>query len=92
MVGREKKGKYNELVSQTQNEQLNIVHTYCDHYGSSHGAWKLRRQSYDTDGVSQWTLWLGDSYSVFSCTSPNIHTVLVSSSTVGYPVPSHSDS
>ena len=49
MVGRERKIQ----LSQTQNEQLNIVRTYCDHDGSSHGAWKLRRQSYDTDGVSQ---------------------------------------
>ena len=99
MVGREKemqwlveKGKCNVLVSQTQNERLNIVLTYCDHDGSSHGAWKLRRQSYDTDGVSQTTLWLRNCYGVFSCTSPNIYTALVSSSTVGYPVPSHSGS
>ena len=90
MVGRER--KYNVLVLQTQNEQLNIVRTYCHHYGSSHGAWKLGRQSYDTDRVGQTTLWLGDGYSVVSSTSPNIHTALVSPSTVGYPVPSHSGS
>ena len=86
------KGKCNVLVSQTKNEQLNIVRTYCDQYGPSHGAWKLGRQSYDTDGVGQATLWLKNCDSVFSCTSPNIHTALVSSSTVGYPVPSHSGS
>ena len=63
MVGTERemqwwveKEKCNVLVSQTQNEQLKIVRTYCDHDGSSHGAWKLGRQSYDTDGVSQATL------------------------------------
>ena len=99
MVGRERemqwwveKGKCNVLVLQTQNEQLNIVLTYCDHYGSSHGAWKLRRQSYDTDGVGETTLWLRNCDSVFSCTSSNIHTTLVSSSIVDYPVPSHSGS
>ena len=51
MVGREREMQCIGL--QTQNEQLNIVRTYCDRYGSSHGAWKLRRQSYDTDRVSQ---------------------------------------
>ena len=92
-MGQFGKGKVNAVLGlQTQNEQLSIVHTYCYHYGPSHGAWKLRRQSYDTDGVSQGTLWLGNCYSVVSCTSPNIHTALVSPSTVGYLVPSHSGS
>ena len=76
----------------TEEESVSVLLTYCHHYGPSHGAWKLGRQSYNTDGVTQATLWLGDCYSVFSCTSPNIHTALVSSSTVGYPVPSHSGS
>ena len=40
--------------------------TYCHHSGPSHGAWKTRRQSYDSDGVSQMTLWLCDCYSVVS--------------------------
>ena len=93
VVGEFGKGKGNTVLGlQTQNEQLSIVLTYCHHYGPSHRAWKLRRQSYDTDGVSQATLWLCDCYSVVSCTSPNIHTTLVSPSTVGYPVPSHSGS
>ena len=97
-MGREKeyngglRRECNVLGLQTQNEQLNIVRTYCDYDGSSHGAWKLGRQSYNTDGVRQATLWLRNGYSVFSCTSPNIHTVLVSPSNVGYPVPSHSGS
>ena len=71
---------------------LSIVLTYCHHDGPSHGAGKTRRQSDDTDGVIQVTLWWADSYSVVSCTSPNIHTALVRPSTVGYPVPSHSGS
>ena len=80
------------LGLQTHNEQLGIVRTYCHHYGPSYRAWNKRRQSYDTDGVSQATLWLRNCYSVVSCTSSNINTALVSPSTVGYPVPSHSGS
>ena len=76
----------------TYNEQLSILLTCCHHYGPSHGAWKTRRQSDDTDGVTQGAQWWSDCYSVVSCTSPNVHTALVSSSTVGYPVPSHSGS
>ena len=84
-------GKSNVGVTNRMNIQ-NIVLTYCDHYASSHITWKTRRQSYDTDGVGQATLWLSDCYSVVCYTSPNIHTALVSPSTVGYPVPSHSGS
>ena len=80
------------LCLQKHNKQFSIVRTYCHHYGPSHGAWKMRRQSYDTDGVSHVTLWLRNCYSMVCCTSSNIHTALVSPSTVGYPVPSHSGS
>ena len=82
------------LCLQKHNKQfsIQIVRTYCHHYGPSHGAWKMRRQSYDTDGVSHVTLWLRNCYSMVCCTSSNIHTALVSPSTVGYPVPSHSGS
>ena len=53
MVGREREMQWWVEKGKCKGEQLNIVRTYCDHDGSSHGAWKLRRQSYDTDGVSQ---------------------------------------
>ena len=71
---------------------VSVLLTYCHHYGPNCRDWKIGRLCYDSDKVSQGTLWLGDGYSVFSCTSPNIHTALVSPSTVGYPVPSHSGS
>ena len=74
----------------TEEESVSVLLTYCHHYGPSHGAWKLGRQSYNTDGVTQATLWLGDCYSVVGCTSTNIHTALVTPSTVGYPVTSRS--
>ena len=80
------------LGLQKNNEQLSIVRTYCHHYGPSYGAWNMRRQSYDTDGVSQVTLWLRNCYSVVCCISSDINTALVSPSTVGYPVPSDSGS
>ena len=86
-------GKGNTMLSlQTHNEQLGIVRTYCHYYGPNYGAWNMRRQSYDTEGVSQATLWLRNCYSVVCCTSSNMDTALVSPSTVGYPVPSHSGS
>ena len=59
-------------------EQVSIVLTYCHYYGPRHGALKTRRQSDDTDGVSQGALWRIDGYSGVDCTSLNIHTVLVS--------------
>ena len=44
------------LGLQKHNKQFSIVRTYCHHYGPGCGAWKMRRQSYDTDGVNHVTL------------------------------------
>ena len=79
-------------VEFTDTECTSIVLTYCHHYRPCHEAWKTRRLNDDTNGVSQGTQWWIDCYSVVSCTSPNIHTALVSPSTVVYSVPSHSGS
>jgi len=52
--------------------------TYCNHC-IDHSAWKIRRESYNNDGITEGTLQLGDGHSVVSCTGINTRIVPVSS-------------
>jgi len=52
--------------------------TYSSPCGTNHSAWKMRRQSYNSEGISETTtLWLRDGYGVVSCTGTNTRTVLI---------------
>ena len=65
--------------------------TYSNPCGTNHSAWKMRRQSYNSEGITETTtLWLKDGYGVISCTGTNTHTVLVISMNPEYMIPHHS--
>jgi len=57
--------------------------TYCNQFGTNHSAWKMRRQSYNSDGITEGTLWLGDGHSMVSCTGISACIIPVSSIKVG---------
>ena len=65
--------------------------TYSSPGGTNHSAWKMSRQSYNSEGISETTtLWLRDGYGVVSCTGTNTHTVHVSSICPEYMISQHS--
>jgi len=65
--------------------------THSSPCGTNHSAWKMRRQSYNSEGISETTtLWLRDGYGVVSCTGTNTRTVLIISLNPEYTIPCHS--
>ena len=69
-----------------------LLLTYCNLCRTNHSAWKMSRQSYNSEGITEGALWLGDGYGVVSSTSTSIHTVniLISSFNVVYTISHHS--
>ena len=62
--------------------------TYYNHCRANHSAWKMSRQSYNGDRISDTTLWLNDSYRELCWTGTSILTALDCSITVVYTIPS----
>jgi len=74
-----------------QQYKWHFLLTYCNWCGTNHSAWKMSRQCYNNEGVSETTtLWLRDGYGVVSCTGTNTRTVHVSSICPEYMIPQHS--